>query len=88
MPFFHLVACTIRFAAVPASLQPLIPRLQNLIANLELEFRVNPIRINDLEFSNRKFFAISSFLTCAAHRESQATEFLIENARLNSELSG
>ena len=30
-----------------------------LIANLELEFRVSPIRITDLKFSNRKFFAIS-----------------------------
>jgi hypothetical protein len=32
--------------------------LQNLIANLELEFRVRPIRINELKFSNRKFSAI------------------------------
>jgi hypothetical protein len=32
--------------------------LQNLIANLELEFRVSPIRINELKFSNRKFSAI------------------------------
>jgi hypothetical protein len=30
-----------------------------LIANLELEFLVSPIRITDLKFSNRKFFAIS-----------------------------
>jgi hypothetical protein len=81
------VTCTSRFAAVPSSLQPLIPRLQNLIANLELEFRVTPIRITKLQFSNRKFFAISSSPTRATNRESQATEFLIENARLNSELS-
>ena len=58
-----------------------------LIANLELEFRVSPIRITDLRFSNRKFFAISSFPTRATNRESQATEPLIENARLRSELS-
>jgi hypothetical protein len=32
--------------------------LQNLIANLELEFRASPIRINELKFSNRKFSAI------------------------------
>lgn len=32
--------------------------LQFLIANLELKFRVSPIRINELKFSNRKFFAI------------------------------
>jgi hypothetical protein len=29
-----------------------------LIANLELELSLNPIRINELEFSNRKYFAI------------------------------
>ena len=79
---------TSRFDAVSSSLQLLPPRLQNLIANLELEFRINHIRINELEFSNRKFFAISSLPTRATNRESQATEFLIENARLNSELSG
>jgi len=81
------VTCTSRFAAVPSSLQPLIPRLQNLIANLELEFRVTLIRITKLQFSNRKFLAISSFPTRATNRESQATEPLIENARLRSELS-
>ena len=31
-----------------------------LIANLELEFHVSPIRITKLKFSNRKFFAIFS----------------------------
>jgi hypothetical protein len=30
-----------------------------LTANLKLEFRVIPIRVTDLKFSNRKFFAIS-----------------------------
>ena len=89
MPFLDFgAACTTRFAAVPSSLQPLIPRLQNLIANLELEFRVTPIRINKLQFSNRKFFAISAFPNRAAYRKSQATKVLIENARLNSELTG
>ncbi len=89
-------ACSSRFAAVPSSLQALLPSPQNpwppvggrLIANPELESRVNPIRITELEFSNRKFFAISSFLTYTAYRESHVTEFLIENARLKSELSG
>jgi hypothetical protein len=33
-------------------------RLQFLIANLELEFRLRAIRINELKFSNRKFLAI------------------------------
>jgi hypothetical protein len=90
------VTCTSRFAAVPSGLQPLIPRLQHpwppcggrLIANLELEFPVNPIRITKLQFSNRKFLAILSFPTRATNRELQATEFLIENPRLNSDLSG
>src|ERR1700741_930626 len=31
---------------------------QFLIANLELEFDLSPIRISNLKFSNRKFFAI------------------------------
>ncbi len=33
-----------------------------LIANLELEFTLRPIRINDLKFSNRKFSAIFHFI--------------------------
>jgi len=53
-----------------------------LIANLELNFRVNPIGISELEFSNRKFLTISSSLFCAAHLKPQVMEFLIENARL------
>jgi hypothetical protein len=89
MPFLHLgTACTGRFAAAPSSLHALLPSPQNLIANLELEFRITPIRITSLQFSNRKFFAISSFLDRVAYRNSQATKVLIENARLNSELTG
>jgi hypothetical protein len=95
-PRSSLIPCTGRSAAVPSSLQPLIPRLQHpwppcggrLIANLELEFPINPIRITKLQFSNRKFLAILSFPIRAAHRESQASELLIENARLRSDLSG
>jgi hypothetical protein len=34
--------------------------LEFLIANLELEFHISPIRISNLKFSNRKFFAIFS----------------------------
>ncbi len=33
-----------------------------LIANLELDFKLSPIRINDLKFSNRKFSAIFQFI--------------------------
>jgi|HubBroStandDraft_4_1064222.scaffolds.fasta_scaffold610956_1 hypothetical protein len=53
-----------------------------LIANLELNFHVNPIGINELKFSNRKFLAISSSLVRAADLKPQVMEFLIENARL------
>ena len=53
-----------------------------LIANLELEFRISPIRISKLKFSNRKFLTISSSLFRAAHLKPQVMEFLIENARL------
>jgi hypothetical protein len=53
-----------------------------LIANLELEFRVSPIRISELKFSNRKFLPISSSLFRAADLKPQVMEFLIENARL------
>ncbi len=94
--FLHLdAACTSRFAAVASTLQARLPNLKHpwppvggrLIANLELESRVNPIRISELKFSNRKFLAISSFLSRTAYRESQAP-VLIENARLKSELNG
>jgi len=43
----------------PSTRQVLNPALSVLIANLELEFRVSPLRITDLKFSNRKFFTIS-----------------------------
>jgi hypothetical protein len=36
-----------------------------LIANLELEFHLSPIRISNLNFSNRKFFAIFAAKLCA-----------------------
>ena len=62
-----------------------------LIANLELEFQVSPIRINQLSFSNRKFFAISTHSSGqpagsrpATHHLPLATEFLIETPRLKS----
>jgi hypothetical protein len=46
-----------------------------LIANLELNFRVNSIGINELKFSNRKFLAISSSLFRAAHLKPHVMEF-------------
>jgi hypothetical protein len=41
-----------------------------LIANLELESNLSPIRINDLEFSNRKFSAIFHFRSPTLKRPS------------------
>ena len=38
--------------------------LEFLIANLELEFHLNPIRISNLKFSNRKFFAVFAAKFC------------------------
>jgi hypothetical protein len=42
----------------PSTRQVLNPALSVLIANLELEFHVSPLRITDLKFSNRKFFTV------------------------------
>jgi hypothetical protein len=45
--------------ALPSAFQQTcVPPGCFLIANLELELNVNPIRINELKFSNRKYFAI------------------------------
>jgi hypothetical protein len=70
---------------------PCVPPTQFLIANLELEFQVSPIRINQLSFSNRKFFAISTHSSgqpAVGSRASRhlplAAEFLIETPRLKS----
>ena len=56
------------FGQAPASIleQPWVPPKHFLIANPELEFHVNPIRINELKFPNRKYFAIFrvAFQTC------------------------
>jgi len=41
-----------------SSLQPQASSLQNLIANLELEFRLTHRKISPLRISNRKYFAI------------------------------
>jgi ketosteroid isomerase-like protein len=82
MHFFHLgTACTGRFAAAPSSLHALLPSLKNLIANLELEFSVNPIRITKLEFPNRKFVAILSLLSGGTNLGSQATISNLQTAR-------
>jgi hypothetical protein len=54
-----------------------------LIANLELDLRVSPIRISKLKIPNRKFSTISPSLFHAADREPWAI-FPIENARFRS----
>jgi hypothetical protein len=48
-----------------------------LIANLELRFKLSPIRISDLKFSNRKFSAISldAFQPSATHLPTSAVSF-------------
>src|SRR5579862_1379891 len=69
-----------------------------LIANLELEFRVSPIRINELKIPNRKFLAIlRSASRILSSPELQVPSSLspwppsdgrlIENARLKFDLS-
>jgi hypothetical protein len=75
--------------AVPASLQPLVPSLQNLIANLQLEFRLTPIRINELKFPNRKVFAIlhrAFRILSSLELQVSSLQKLIANKRLKSEL--
>jgi hypothetical protein len=67
-------------ASVPQ--QSCIPPTRLLIANLELEFHVNPIRINELKFPNRKYFAIFRVRPRHFVASSLATAFLIETPRL------
>jgi hypothetical protein len=68
----------------PASHQPCAAPTHFLIANLELEMNVNPIRINELKFPNRKYFAI--FRVGLRHLVTNplAGAFLIETPRLES----
>ena len=65
----------------PASHQSCAPPTHFLIANLELELNVNPIRINELKFPNRKYFAIFR-VGLPQFKQSLATAFLIETPRL------
>jgi|HubBroStandDraft_4_1064222.scaffolds.fasta_scaffold37184_3 hypothetical protein len=52
-----------RLVARPATGALLAPSQRHfLIANLELKFNVSYIRINDVKFSNRKFFAIFHYI--------------------------
>ena len=63
---------------------------QILIANLQLNFRVNPIGINELKFSNRKFSTIlhpASPASPSFELQSPSLQNLIANARLRFDLS-
>jgi hypothetical protein len=65
-------------------------RLQFLIANLELEFRVSAIRINELKFSNRKFLAIlrpSFWILSSFELQVPSFQNLIENTPLRFRLT-
>ena len=63
----------------PSTRQVLNPALSVLIANLELEFHVSPLRITDLKFSNRKFFTISRVAFSApCHPASHIYGFLFQ----------
>ena len=68
--------------ALPSAFQQTcVPPGCFLIANLELELNVNPIRINELKFPNRKYFAIFR-VGLPQFKQSLATAFLIETPRL------
>src|ERR1700722_2273070 len=65
-------------------------RLQFLIANLELEFRVSAIRINELKFSNRKFLAILRppfWILSSFELQVPSLQNLIENTPLRFRLT-
>src|ERR1700752_2165563 len=64
--------------------------LHALIANLELEFRVSPIRISELKIPNRKFLAIlhpASRILSSFELQVSSFQNLIANARLRFDLS-
>jgi hypothetical protein len=67
---------------------------QFLIANLELEFTLSPIKISELKISNRKFSTIfhgaqpaSHLISQATRHSSPATPSLIETPRLEITIS-
>jgi hypothetical protein len=68
----------------PASHQPCAAPTHFLIANLELEMNVNPIRINELKFPNRKYFAIFRIGLKRLSGNPLPSTFLIETPRLKS----
>ena len=71
--------------ALPSAFQQTcVPPGCFLIANLELELNVNPIRINELRFPNRKYFAIFRVGLERFSAIPLPRTFLIETPRLKS----
>jgi hypothetical protein len=54
----RLTRCALSEAPTSVFQQTCLPPSRFLIANLELDLHVSPIRISQLKFSNRKYFAI------------------------------
>jgi hypothetical protein len=75
---------SLRQAPAPVPEQSCAPPTHFLIANLELELNVNPIRINELEFPNRKYFAIFRVGLERFSAIPLPRTFLIETPRLKS----
>ena len=75
---------SLRQAPAPVPEQSCAPANHFLIANLELELNVNPIRINELRFPNRKYFAIFRVGLKRFSANPLPRTFLIETPRLKS----
>ena len=75
---------SLRQALAPVPEQSCAPPTHFLIANLELKFPVNPIKINELKFSNRKYFAIFRVGLERFSANPLPRTFLIETPRLKS----
>src|SRR5579862_1341137 len=75
---------SLRQALAPVPEQSCALPTHFLIANLELKFPVNPIKINELKFSNRKYFAIFRVGLERFSANPLPRTFLIETPRLKS----
>jgi hypothetical protein len=75
---------SLRQAPAPVPEQSCIPPIHFLIANLELKIPVNPIKINELKFSNHKYFAIFCLGLERFSANPLPSTFLIETPRLKS----
>jgi hypothetical protein len=73
---------SLRQAPAPVPEQSCAPPTHFLIANLELKLPVNPIKINELKFSNRKYLAIFRVGLERFSANPLRSTFLIETPRL------